>query len=222
MSLKIELTKISFFKGLTESEIEKFIKLTRAKIKTYSKGTRVIEAFVPNSNIGVLIDGTAQIISLDRFGNESVGHSLKCGSMLGVTSAILGETAIASSIELMTDATILWIPYSALLISGLKLGKIHGIVMKNFLETFSRRNFLMMQKINLLSQKTIREKIIVYLMQNEQNQNSAKVTVPGRVQLAKELECNRSALTREISQMQSEGLIDCGKNWVRFNKEKIN
>lgn len=220
--MNIKLAGISFFRGLTEEEIEKFIKMTQAKIKTYSKGTRVIEAFVPNSNIGVLIEGTAQIISLDRFGNESVRHSLKCGSMLGVTSAILGESVFAGSIELITDATVLWIPYSALLISGSKLGKIHGIIMKNFLETFSRKNFLMMQKINLLSQKTIREKIIVYLMQSEKNQNSAKVKVPGRVQLAKELECNRSALTREISQMLNEGLVECGKNWMRLNKEKIN
>lgn len=93
--------------------------------------------------------------------------------------------------------------------------------MKNFLETFSRRNFLMMQKINLLSQKTIREKIIVYLMQGEKNQDTDKVKVSGRVQFAKELECNRSALTREISQTQSDGLIDFGKNWIRLNKDKI-
>ena len=219
--MNIDLTEISFFKGLTAEEIDKFIKATRAKIKFYGKGTRVIEAFVPNSNIGVLLEGTAQIISSDRFGNESVGHGLGQGSMLGVTSAILGEVAAADSIELITEASVLWIPYNALLISGSKLGKIHGTVMKNFLETFSRRNFLMMQKINLLSQKTIREKIIVYLMQGEKNQSTDKVKVPGRVQFAKELECNRSALTREISQMQSDGLIDFGKNWIRLNKDKI-
>lgn len=219
--MNTKLIGISFFKGLTKEEIEKFVKSTQAKIKNYIKGTRVIESFVPNSNIGILIEGTAQIISLDRFGNEFVGHSLESGSMLGVTSAILGETAVAGSIELLTDATVLWIPYRSLLISGPKLGKIHGIVMKNFLETFSRRNFLMMQKINLLSQKTIREKVIVYLMQGEKNQNSAKVKIPGRVHMAKELECNRSALTREIAQMQNEGLVECGKNWMRLNKEKI-
>ena len=219
--MNIELTEVPFFKGLTAEEVEKFIKSTQAKIKTYTRGTRVIEAFVPNSNIGILIEGTAQIISLDRFGNEFIGHSLKSGSMFGVTSAIMGETAAADAIELTTNAVVLWIPYGSLFISGPKLGKIHGIVMKNFLETFTRRNFLMMQKINLLSQKTIREKVIVYLLQGEKNQNSAKVKVPGRVQLAKELECNRSALTREIAQMEAEGLIECGKNWMRLNKEKI-
>lgn len=219
--MNIDLTEISFFRGLTKEEIEKFIKSTQAKIKTYIKGTRVIESFVPNSNIGILIKGTAQIISLDRFGNEFIGHSLDGGSMLGVTSAILGENAAADAIELITDAVVLWIPYSSLLISGPKLGKIHGVVMKNFLESFSRRNFLMMQKINLLSQKSLREKVIVYLLQGEKNQKSAKVKIPGRVHMAKELECNRSALTREIAQMQTEGLVECGKNWMRLNKEKI-
>ena len=117
--MNTDLTKISFFRGLTAEEIEQFIKMTQAKIKSYDKGTRVIEAFVPNLNIGVLIRGNAQIVSLDRFGNEFIGHNLNYGSIFGVTSAVLGETAAADSIELTTDAVVLWIPYKSLLISAL-------------------------------------------------------------------------------------------------------
>ena len=97
----------------------------------------------------------------------------------------------------------------------------HGIVMKNLLEAFSRKNVLMMQKVELLSQQTLRERMILYLLQRERRQGSERVRVPGRVQLAKELECNRSALTREISQMQVEGLVECGEKWMRLNKEML-
>ena len=45
--------------------------------------------------------------------------------------------------------------------------------------------------------------------------------VPGRVQLAKELECNRSALTREISTMQAEGLLRTGEDWMELDAVKI-
>ena len=45
--------------------------------------------------------------------------------------------------------------------------------------------------------------------------------MPGRVQLAKELECNRSALTREISAMRAEGMLDCGADWMQLDKDKI-
>ena len=216
-----ELQGVPLFKDLLPDEIEKFMKFTGTTIKRYHRGERVLEAFVPNANIGIIVSGEAQILSLDRLGNETVGHTLESGAMFGTVSAILGEDLIAASVQLTTDAVIMWLPYRSLLIAGPKLGRMHGIVMKNLLETFSRKNVLMMQKVELLSQKTLRERVILYLMQRERRQQSEYVKVPGRVQLAKELECNRSALTREISQMQAEGLVECGERCMKLNKEML-
>lgn len=216
-----ELCGIPLFKDLLPDEIEKFMKFTGTTVKRYPRGERVLEAFAPNANIGIIVRGEAQILTLDRLGNESVGHVLERGSMFGTVSAILGEDLSATSIQLTTESVIMWLPYRALLVASPKLGRTHGIVMKNLLEAFSRKNVLMMQKVELLSQKTLRERVILYLLQRERRQGSERVKVPGRVQLAKELECNRSALTREISQMQTDGLIEVGERWMRLNKEMI-
>lgn len=216
-----ELRGVPLFKDLLPKEIEQFVKFTGTTIKSYPRGERVLEAFAPNANIGIIISGEAHILSLDRLGNETVGHSLESGAMFGTTSAILGEDLIAASVQLTTDATIMWLPYRALLIAGPKLGRTHGIVMKNLLETFSRKNVLMMQKVELLSQKNLRERIILYLLQRERRQQSERVKVPGRVQLAKELECNRSSLTREIALMQADGLVEVGEHWMRLDKDKL-
>ncbi|MBQ7454655.1 MAG: Crp/Fnr family transcriptional regulator, partial [Selenomonadaceae bacterium] len=216
-----DLRKVPLFKDLLPSEIELFMKFTGTTIKRYPRGERVLEAFAPNANIGIIVSGEAQILSLDRLGNESVGHSLESGAMFGTVSAILGEDLIATSVQLTTEAVIMWVPYRSLLIAGPKLGRMHGIVMKYLLETFSRKNVMMMQKVELLSQKNLRERIILYLLQRERRQQSERVKVPGRVQFAKELECNRSSLTREISQMEAEGLVEVGDKWMRLNKDKL-
>ena len=215
------LQNVPLFKGLLPSEIEKFMNCTGTTLRTYSRGERILEAFKPNANLGIIVSGEAQILTLDWLGNENVGHSIDSGAMFGSVSAILGEDTIATSIRLTTEATILWLPYRALLVAGPTLGRTHGIVMKNLLETFTRKNVMMMQKVELLSQKTLRERVILYLIQRERRQQSEWVRVPGRVQLAKELECNRSALTREIAQMQTEGLIECDEHLMKLNKEKI-
>ncbi|MBQ6298110.1 MAG: Crp/Fnr family transcriptional regulator [Selenomonadaceae bacterium] len=215
------LQRVPLFKDLLPDEIEKFVKFTGTTVKSYHRGERILEAFTPNANIGVIVSGEAQLLALDRLGNETVGHSLESGAMFGTISAILGEDLVATSVQLTTDAIIMWLPYRSLLIAGPKLGRMHGIVMKNLLESFSRKNVLMMQKVELLSQKTLRERMILYLLQRERRQESEQVRVPGRVQLAKELECNRSALTREISQMQAEGIVECGDKWMRLNKEML-
>ena len=180
-----------------------------------------MEAYKPNANIGILVTGEAQILSLDWLGNETVGHVIDSGAIFGTVSAILGEDLIATSVRLTTEATVMWIPYRSLLIAGPNLGRTHGVVMKNLLETFSRKNVLMMQKVELLSQKTLRERVILYLIQHEKRQESEWVKVPGRVQFAKELECNRSALTREISQMQAQGLVEVDGHLMKLNKDKI-
>jgi DNA-binding transcriptional MocR family regulator len=58
-------------------------------------------------------------------------------------------------------------------------------------------------------------------VQKEKWQKSERVQVPGRVQLARELDCNRSALTREIGLMQEEGLLEAGPDWLQLMKERI-
>ena len=216
-----ELQGVPLFKDLRPREIELFMKFTGTTVKNYKRGERVLEAFVPNANIGVIVSGEAQLLSLDLLGNETVGHTLESGAMFGSVSAILGEDVVSVSVQLTTDAAIMWVPYRALLIAGPKLGRMHGIVMKNLLEIFTRKNVLMMQKVELLSQKNLRERIILYLLQRERRQQTDLVKIPKRVQLAKELECNRSSLTREISQMEADGLIVCGEHCMRLNKEKL-
>ena len=215
------LQELPLFKGLDKEETERFVEATGAVVKHYDKGAMLLRAYEHNAQIGVVVDGKAQIISEDRFGHEVLGHSLERGNMLGTSSAILPEEDNGFAIKSLTSMLVLWIPYRALLTAGTRLGRVHGIVMKNMLEAFARKNLLMMDKLELLSQKTLRERLIVYLLQNEQRQGQEQVQVPGRVQLAKELECNRSALTREISTMTEAGLLRCGADWMQLEKSLI-
>ena len=217
----LDLQELPLFRDISAAEVDRFIENTGAVIKRYERGSRFLKAYEANSNIGVIVEGEAQVLSEDRFGNEAISHNLERGAMLGSTSAILPKVPYTTNIEALTDVLVLWVPYRALLTAGPKLGRTHGIVMKNLLEAFCRKNLLMMEKIELLSQKTLRERLILYLLQRERRQSREKVHVPGRVQLAKELECNRSALTREISAMRAEELLDCGADWMQLDKDKI-
>ena len=167
-----------------------------------------------------MVEGVAQVVAEDRFGNETVGHTLHRGDMMGSSSAILPQVRCNTSVEALSNVLVLWVAYRSLLVAGPRLGRIHGIVMKNLLEAFCRKNVLMMQKIELLSKKTLRERLILYLLQQRERQQRERVEVPGRIQLAKELECNRSALTREIGAMQAAGLLSCETDWMLLHEEK--
>lgn len=217
----LDMQELPLFRELTPAEVERFLTSTEAEVKRYGKGARILRAYQPNAQIGVVVEGVAQVVAEDRFGNEAVGHALHRGDMMGSSSAILPKVRCHTSVEALSDVLVLWVPYRALLVAGPRLGRIHGIVMKNLLEAFCRKNVLMMEKIEVLSQKTLRERLILYLWQQMERQQTKRVEVPGRIQLAKELECNRSALTREIGAMQAAGLLSCGADWMLLHEEKV-
>lgn len=75
------------------------------------------------------------------------------------------------------------------------------------------KNKELMEKMGIVSKKTLREKILAYLSIKAQQQGTRYFDIPlGRVELADYLCANRSALTRELSKMKVEGLLDYEKN----------
>ena len=79
------------------------------------------------------------------------------------------------------------------------------------------KNVQLMDKIEVISKKTLREKIMAYLHQQSMEQNSKHFTIPlGWLELAEYLCADRSALTRELSYMQKDGLICYEKNTFKL------
>ena len=160
----LDLQELPLFEGLKADEVEQFIQATEAKVKRYGKEVRILKAYEANSRIGIIVEGEALVIAEDRFGNETIGHRLERGALFGSTTAILPEYASPTAIEAVSDVLVLWVPYTSLIVAGPKLGRVHGIVMRNLLRAFCRKNVLMMQKLEVLSQKTLRERLILYLL----------------------------------------------------------
>lgn len=214
-----KLVDLPLFSGLTAKQISIFVTAIGCITKKFDKGAYIMRAFESNDYIWVMLSGKSQIVVEDQFGNETSGHLLEKGYVMGATSAIVKGEYNFSSIEAVTEIEVLIIPYAKLIQMGPSLGQIHGIVMKNLLEAFSMKRILMMEKLELVSQKSLRRRIMIYLSQQSRHQKTDVLQVPGRVQMAKVLSCNRSALTREIGLMEEEGIIETGKGWMKVIKE---
>lgn len=217
----LDLHLLPLFEGLTAAETDQFLAGMNASVRRYEKGKYILRAEEKNENIGVIVEGEIQVISEDAHGNESVSHSLERGALVGITTAILPDKAMNLSLVATTNVLVLWIPYNILLTSGARMGRIHGVVMKHLLQVFAWKTVIMAEKIQLLSQKTLRERIVLYLQQKMWRQGVDKVHIPGRIQMAKELECNRCALTRELSSMKAEGIISFEDDWMKLCVEKL-
>ncbi|MBP5200109.1 MAG: Crp/Fnr family transcriptional regulator [Schwartzia sp.] len=218
---QIDFQKMPIFSGLGSKEIASFIEDAGGWVQQFSKGMRLPYEHGGDSRIGVFLDGMAYVLLTDPFGDEVLGYELRSGELFGNVWSVLGKDVCSNmSLEMRTQATVLWLPYPWLLRAIGQPGDAHGVVAQNLFKVLSRMMFIMMQKIEVLSQHTLRGRLRLYLIQQEKAQGNPRVCVPGRVQLAKILECNRSALTREIGHMEDEGVLVCGDDWMELKNQK--
>ena len=81
------------------------------------------------------------------------------------------------------------------------------------LRVMAQKNLMLTRKMAHLSRKSIREKLVSYLSDESSRQGKREIKIPfNRQQLADYLSVERSALSRELSKMKEEGLIEFYKN----------
>ena len=83
----------------------------------------------------------------------------------------------------------------------------------NFVSIMADNNIRLIEKTEILCKKSLRAKILAYLEYETKYLEEKKVTIPfNRTDLANYLDADRSALTRELTRMRKEGLIDFERN----------
>ncbi len=215
----IEFSKLHIFSGISETDILSYLDSVEASLKWYQRGDRVPYSFRTSSCVGVLVKGQAQILLEDPFGHEAMGYTVEEGVLFGTVPMVMKEISSSSILDMRTKTAVLWIPYKNLVMNGTKYARIHERIVKNCLEGLSHKLFLLLQNIEVLSQRTVRERLNLYLYHQGNSQKTHRVRVPGRVQLAKHLGCNRSALTREIGRLVDSGALICGDGWMEMKEQ---
>ena len=82
------------------------------------------------------------------------------------------------------------------------------------------KNLMLTKKMDIITPKSLRERVMVYLSQESVKQGSRTITVPfNRQQMADYLSVDRSALSAELSRMQRDGVISYEKN--RFTIQSL-
>ncbi|HJA80819.1 MAG TPA: helix-turn-helix domain-containing protein [Candidatus Mediterraneibacter intestinipullorum] len=90
-----------------------------------------------------------------------------------------------------------------------------SLVTANLLRQTAAANLPQGRRIHVMSQKSIRDKLLLFLKQNREERNDILLTM-NRQELADYLGTERSALSREMARMKKEGLIDYCRNEIKI------
>ena len=201
------------FFGLSEDELKNMLECFNARIKSFDDGEIIIRQGEMIKNIYLVLDGAVNIEKDTYWGRRIIITQL--GINENIALAFVASKNIESSIDAVSvgKTKLLILSYEKCTTMCQNVCTKHKLLINNLFEILSKENIELLQKIENISQKTIREKLLTYFS-NEAKKNKSNIfEIPyNRQDLADYLNIDRSAMSFELSKMQKDGLIKTEKN----------
>ena len=197
---------ISLFKDITPDNKSKLLKLLETSNFTYQKGVNIAYLFKDKESIGLVIDGSLDIVRIDYNGTRTIIETIYEDEILGTSLTSL----LSNDYEIITreDTKILWLDYKVILSINDTKYSYYNQFIKNLLMIALEKNTLKNERIVILTQKTIRNKLLEYFRIEALKNRSKIIYLKSTWQdLADYLAIDRCAMTRELKNLKEEGFI---------------
>ncbi len=206
------LRKVELFDGINE-DLPSLLHCLGSKEKSYDRGEIILMAGQAVSAVGVVLKGEIQIIQDDFNGNRSILTELGPTHIFAETFASADILESPVTVLAKRDSLILFLGLNRIITTCPSSCTFHNQLIQNLLKILARKNILLSNKNRLLSQRSIREKVLTYLsMQAEKNTSNRFEISFNRNELADFLCVDRSALSRVLSQLQNEKILTVDHN----------
>ena len=135
------------------------------------------------------------------------------GSLFAEAMACAGITESPITAVATANTAVLWFHCAPLRDGAFFTDPLCARFGVNLLRAVSERSLRFNDRIQVLSKKSIREKLITFFSQQVQQQKSLQITLNmDRSTMADYLGVERTALSRELSRMQRDGILSFHKN----------
>ena len=201
------------FFGMNDEELRGLLECFNARVRKYEKEEMIIRQGDMITNIYLILDGEVNIEKDSYWGRRIIISHL--GKNDNLALSFVGSKNVESSIDAITtkDTLVLILGYEKCTSMCQNACTRHKVLINNLFQILSKENIELIQKIENVSQKTIRDKLLTYLSNEAQRQHSNSFDIHfNRQDLADYLNVDRSAMSFELSKLQKEGLFEYNKN----------
>ena len=205
------LKQCILFKDMNFKDINTFLKVSNFVIKKYLKENLVVLEDSNCEELGILLKGLLEVQSLYPSGKSLTLIRLKPAEIFGEVILFSKSKNFPSTIKAIEDSEIMFIKKANLMNC---LSNCHRF-MENFLILLSDRLFMLNKKIKMLTMENIRQKIGDFLREEYKKQKTLIIKVPlSRQEMAEHMGIQRPSLSRELSRMREEGIIEFDKEFI--------
>lgn len=210
------------FEGIDENALPKLKTAIGATERSFGKGEVIISQGDNTDKLGVVLDGNIEALHLSANGDSALISVLGAGEVFADFLAADDTAHSPVSIIAGEKCRVLFLPFGALFMPSVGFAEERRLMLSNLAKIYASKYFLLMDRLICMSSPTMRGKIIKLLTLMHIKTGATTFKLPfDREGLARYLNVDRSALSRELSNMKREGLIEYYKSSFRITDEKL-
>ena len=211
------LKRTKLFFGVGDEDILTMLSCLGARLRTYKKGEYVLRQGEHLGDILVLAEGSLYIQKDDYWGNRTILGHIGAGEIFGEAYVAPESGALMNDVIAAQDSSVFFFDVKRVITTCSSACCFHTMVVQNLFFAISEKNRSLVRKLDHISRRTTREKLLAYLSEEAKKQNSADITIPfNRQQLADYLSVDRSAMSNELCKMRDDGLLEFEKNHFKL------
>ena len=212
------LTNTVLFHGIREEELSEMLPCLNAHKRIYQKSEIVIRTGETVSEIGLVVEGSVNVVVNFYWGNSHIFGHIGKGDVFALNFAAIPGREVNCDVVAAEDTEILFVDMHRLLSTCQNNCPYHGRLIHNLIRISAEKSLRLSNRMMHIAPKSIRERLLSYFSEQAIENRSPRFSIPfSRQQLADYLGVDRSALSNELSKMQRDGLITYRKNDFLLN-----
>ena len=203
------------FKNIPDKVKTKILELLKKTTYTFPNNSIIPKDIFYTKSILIVLEGTIEINKIDYNDNESTIDLLTKDDITTTFTIPFLDNDYNLYIKEPTNILILDFNY---ILSNETTNKYFNQLLKNLLDILSKKMININNRMEIMSNKTIRNKLLTFFKQLSKKYNSNIIYLPFNfTSLSNYLCVDRSAMNRELKHLKEENLIEVKGKRIKLN-----
>ena len=203
-----ELKNSPLFQDIGYENYRQMLACFQAVPKSYRPEEVIYDFSDPGGSVGVVERGEASLIRIDEEGVATVLEELGPGGVFGKSLAFSTSGRDSLQVICRTACEVVFIDYPHILKRCERACTHHSLLVQNMLRLMSDKAQALSERVDVLSRRSIREKLLCYFRQLADKAGEETFTLPFSLStLADYIATDRSAMMRELKRLREEGVV---------------
>lgn len=209
------LTRCPLFQGLEAGKIEELLAGKEFSTEDFTDGALAARRDTAYSGLMIVLKGEVRGETEDRHGKRFLVDRIRAPQLIAPAFLFGGYNRLPIDVVADGPVTILTLHRGLLF----ELMQENVIVMSNFIDIISNRANLLTRKIYFLSFRTVREKVMNYLLE-QTRLNRGPVDVSDLNALSEYFDAPRSSIVTVLNELEKHGIVAYDSGRVTVLNEK--